>query len=67
MPPEARGRIFEGFVRLDGNSSVGTGLGLAIAQAIARQHHGDVTCDDCDTGARFTLELPAATVSPATR
>jgi two-component system, OmpR family, sensor kinase len=67
VPPEARGRIFEGFVRLNGNSSVGTGLGLAIAQAIARQHHGTVTCDDCDTGARFTLELPAATVSPATQ
>jgi signal transduction histidine kinase len=66
VPPEARDRIFEGFVRLNGSSSAGTGLGLAIAQAIARQHHGSVTCDACDTGARFTLELPAADVSPAT-
>ena len=66
VPPEARDRIFEGFVRLNGSSSAGTGLGLAIARAIARQHHGSVTCDACDTGARFTLELPAADVSPAT-
>jgi two-component system, OmpR family, sensor kinase len=67
VPPEARDRIFEGFVRLNGSSSAGTGLGLAIARAIARQHHGSVTCDACDLGARFTLELPAADVSPATR
>ena len=67
VPPEARDRIFDGFVRLNGSSSAGTGLGLAIARAIARQHHGSVTCDACDLGARFTLELPAADVSPATR
>ncbi|MFZ1997705.1 MAG: HAMP domain-containing sensor histidine kinase [Solirubrobacteraceae bacterium] len=60
VPPDDRERIFEGFVRLNGSSSAGTGLGLAIARAIARQHHGSVTCEDCDTGARFTLELPAA-------
>ena len=45
---------------LNGSSGAGTGLGLAIARAIARQHHGSVTCEDCETGARFTLELPAA-------
>ncbi|MGZ4175098.1 MAG: ATP-binding protein [Solirubrobacteraceae bacterium] len=67
VPPEARDRIFEGFVRLNGSSNAGTGLGLAIARAIARQHHGSITCDACDTGARFTLELPAADLSPATR
>ena len=58
--PDERERIFEGFVRLNGSSSAGTGLGLAIARAIAHQHHGSVTCDDCETGAHFTLELPAA-------
>ena len=67
VPPEARDRIFDGFVRLNGSSGAGTGLGLAIAQAIARQHHGSVTCDACDAGACFTLELPAAEVSSATR
>jgi signal transduction histidine kinase len=60
VPAEARERIFEGFVRLNGNSAGGTGLGLAIARAIAHQHHGRVTCDPCKSGARFTLELPAA-------
>lgn len=60
VPPDERKRIFEGFVRLNGSSNGGTGLGLAIVQAIARQHHGTVTCDDCDAGAHFTLELPAA-------
>ena len=60
VPPDERERIFEGFVRVNGSSSAGTGLGLAIVRAIARQHHGSVTCEDCETGARFTLELPAA-------
>jgi two-component system, OmpR family, sensor kinase len=63
IPPDERERIFEGFVRLNGSSSGGTGLGLAIVRAIARQHRGSVTCDDCDTGARFTLELPVAGTS----
>ncbi len=70
VPLDERERIFEGFVRLNGSSSGGTGLGLAIARAIARQHHGSVTCDDCETGAHFTLELPAAdtaVASPARR
>jgi signal transduction histidine kinase len=65
VPPDAREQIFQGFVRLNGSSSGGTGLGLAIARAIAHQHHGSVTCEDCDTGARFTLELPAADLTPA--
>ena len=29
-------------------------------QTVAKQHRGSVICEDCDTGARFTLELPAA-------
>ena len=60
VPAEARERIFQGFVRLNGNAGAGTGLGLAIARAIAKQHRGSVTCEDCDSGARFTLELPVA-------
>ncbi|HEY2319662.1 MAG TPA: HAMP domain-containing sensor histidine kinase [Solirubrobacteraceae bacterium] len=60
VPADDRERIFEGFVRLNGSSGAGTGLGLAITRAIARQHHGSVTCDECASGARFTLELPTA-------
>jgi signal transduction histidine kinase len=59
VPTDERERIFEGFVRLNGSSGAGTGLGLAIVRAIARQHHGTITCDECDTGAHFTLQLPA--------
>jgi signal transduction histidine kinase len=37
----------------------GTGLGLAIARRIARQHDGELTCDEVAAGACFTLRLPA--------
>lgn len=57
VPEPQRQRIFERFVRLDPNKP-GHGLGLAIAQRIARQHHGDLTCDDATRGASFTLRLP---------
>jgi signal transduction histidine kinase len=61
VPVEERERIFEGFVRLPSATGSGTGLGLAIAREIARQHHGDITCEDATRGARFVLRLPAHT------
>lgn len=60
VPVEERERIFDRFVRLTPASSSGSGLGLAIARRIARQHRGDLTCDDADRGASFTLRLPLA-------
>ena len=57
IPEHERQRIFERFVRLD-PSNPGHGLGLAIARRIARQHHGDLTCDPAPNGASFTLRLP---------
>lgn len=65
VPRAERERIFDEFVRLNGSSGPGTGLGLAIARAIAHQHRGEITCDDTDTGAEFTLELPAAGAAKA--
>jgi signal transduction histidine kinase len=59
VPSADRERIFDGFVRLQPRDH-GAGLGLAIARAIARQHGGDVTCDEAERGACFTLRLPAA-------
>jgi signal transduction histidine kinase len=59
VPEVERERIFERFVRLDPGTP-GTGLGLAIARRIARQHAGELTCDTCETGASFTLRVPAA-------
>jgi signal transduction histidine kinase len=57
VPEQERERIFERFVRLDPGKP-GHGLGLAIARRIARQHHGDLTCDPTASGASFTLRLP---------
>ena len=60
VPGEDRERIFDRFVRLVPGTSSGSGLGLAIARRIARQHRGDLTCDEIDRGGRFTLRLPLA-------
>lgn len=61
IAPAVRDRIFERFTRLQSGSSQGTGLGLAIAQRIARQHGGDLTCDESPVGASFTLWIPEST------
>jgi signal transduction histidine kinase len=58
IPQADRERIFEPFARLPTTATPGTGLGLAIARRIARQHHGDLTCDSSKVGASFTLLLP---------
>jgi two-component system, OmpR family, sensor kinase len=60
VPAAERERIFDRFVRLTPGASSGSGLGLAIARRIARQHGGDLTCDEVHRGARFTLRLPLA-------
>jgi two-component system, OmpR family, sensor kinase len=60
VPASERERIFDRFVRLGSGTPTGSGLGLSIARRIARQHHGDVTCDEVERGARFTLRLPLA-------
>jgi signal transduction histidine kinase len=57
VPEHQRERIFERFIRLD-SSKPGLGLGLAIARRIARQHHGNLTCDQAPDGASFTLRIP---------
>jgi signal transduction histidine kinase len=60
VPATDRERIFDRFVRLAPGGPTGSGLGLAIARRIARQHRGDLTCDEVERGARFTLRLPLA-------
>ena len=60
VAPGERERIFDGFVRLDHGRPGGAGLGLAIARRIARQHGGELRCEECETGACFTLTIPAA-------
>jgi two-component system sensor histidine kinase ChvG len=66
VPPEAREAIFNRFhsVRPEGeNFGRHSGLGLAIAQAIVNGHDGEIDVqdrDDAQSGARFTIRLPAA-------
>ncbi|WP_240197454.1 sensor histidine kinase [Nonomuraea lactucae] len=61
IAPDQRELVFQRFTRLDASRSRdagGTGLGLSIARDIAQNHHGTLTLEDSDTGARFVLRLP---------
>ncbi|MEU4574704.1 MULTISPECIES: HAMP domain-containing sensor histidine kinase [Nonomuraea] len=61
IAPDKREMVFNRFTRLDASRSRdagGTGLGLPIAREIAAAHHGTLTIEDSETGARFVLRLP---------
>ena len=62
IPPEALGRIFDRFYRVDASRSRrrgGSGLGLAIVAAIVAAHGGTVTASNPpDHGARVSVTLP---------
>ncbi|CAA9503224.1 MAG: hypothetical protein AVDCRST_MAG45-1441 [uncultured Solirubrobacterales bacterium] len=63
VPRELRKRVFERFVRGegDGGGPPGTGLGLAIVEAVAERHRGWVEVGDAPGGgARFSVHLPVA-------
>jgi two-component system, OmpR family, sensor kinase len=63
VPAELRARVFERFVRADGDGGpqAGTGLGLAIVRAVAERHGGSVEVGDASGGgARFSVRLPLA-------
>lgn len=70
IPPEDLPRIFERFYQVDRarGPQRGTGLGLAIAREIAQAHSGTLTATSggLNTGATFTLWLPAPQVKAAT-
>ncbi len=66
VPPELRDRIFDRFVRGDGDAGIrsGSGLGLAIVKAVADSHGGSVHLESPDAGgARFVVTLPGSRVS----
>jgi signal transduction histidine kinase len=56
VPPEERAKIFGRFYKgAAGASAAGHGLGLNIAETIAHMHGLELTVEDNNPGARFTL------------
>jgi two-component system phosphate regulon sensor histidine kinase PhoR len=64
IPPDALGRLFDRFFRVDRGRSRdqgGTGLGLAIVKHIVQAHQGEVrVASEHGHGATFTFTLPVA-------
>ncbi len=60
IPPDMRERVFEKFVRLEGEHADGLGLGLAIARGIIEAQNGkiEIGSGDGDRGTKITLTLP---------
>jgi len=66
IPPDLRTKIFERFVRGDGDRGGSFGLGLSIVRAVATSHGGTVTVGDGPggRGTRFEVRLPATQPAP---
>lgn len=66
IPEEYLPRVFDvAFSGDPARSSGGAGLGLAIARSLVEAHDGDITVENANGGARFTVLLPLRPVSPA--
>lgn len=62
IPVQVREKVFERFVRGQGDRGGSFGLGLSIVRAVAQAHGGEVDITsptDGDRGTRFTVTLPA--------
>ena len=62
IPLELRDKVFERFVRGEGDRGGSFGLGLAIVRAVAEAHGGEVALDSSAAGTRFVVTLPAAQI-----
>ncbi len=58
IPPDARERVFEQFVRLDDRRR-GIGLGLAVARALVTAMGGSIVIADAERGTEVVITLPA--------
>lgn len=68
VPPEARERILDRFVRLEtSRAQPGFGLGLSLVAAIARLHGGTFRIEDNGPGVRAVLSLPVASATAASQ
>ncbi len=66
VPPEARERVLQPFVRLDATRSTpGNGLGLSLVGAVARLHGARLDLDDNRPGLVVRLVFPAELTHPA--
>jgi signal transduction histidine kinase len=60
VPPDMREKIFDRFVRAEGDRGGSVGLGLSIVRAVARTHGGEVVLETPpEGGSRFVVTLPA--------
>lgn len=60
IPPDERGRVFEGYYRIPGTPGDGSGLGLAIVREIAAQHGARIDIADARAGrgTRVSVTFP---------
>jgi signal transduction histidine kinase/CheY-like chemotaxis protein len=65
VPPDLRARVFDAFVTTKPEGR-GTGLGLFVARQMIEEAGGALYLDESHSpGARFVVELPAASPAPA--
>lgn len=60
IPVDSREKVFDKFVRLDGDRTDGLGLGLAIARGIVEAQNGkiEIKSGENEIGTKVTLTLP---------